>query len=575
MNARERILNSAISVFFVILIAGLAYTQLLRYFYYSSLSKNNVIRIIPIDSPRGIIFDRNGVPLVTSRLSFDAAIVYQELKQREKLITSLGDALGVSREKIIKSLGKASLKPYAPVTIVEDIGKDNAMVLEEASADMRGLVIETRSRRNYLYNEIGSHLFGYLSEITEEELENLRDYGYRPKDLIGRSGLEKYYDRFLEGVDGGIQIQVDNKGRQRKILGVKEPVSGRDLYLTVDISIQKVCDRLLGEHPGAVVVMDPRSGEILALASHPPYDPNVFVSAGTSAERLRLLNDRRGRPLSDKAISGLYSPGSVFKIVIASGALDTKKITPGTHFFCSGSYALGNARFDCWKEGGHGSQDVVDGFMNSCNVFFYNTGRVMGVDNIENFAKSFGFGKPTGIDLPDEVGGLVPGRLWKRMEKNDNWYEGETVNYAIGQGYLLVTPIQILQMMSVVANNGNIVRPFLAKQIGSTPVAAVRKRSIGLKSTTIKKVREGLFKVINDESGTGRRARAEGVQVAGKTGTAQNPQGKTHAWFAGFAPYDDPKICLVVFLEHGGKGGLEPAEIAKSIFEEAKAKGYL
>lgn len=571
----EKRLETAASVAFVFLMAGLLYTQILRYNFYSRLSKNNVIRIIPIDGPRGTIFDRRGIPLVSNRLSFDVAVVYQELKRQEEFIRLLNDALGIPREKIIESLVKASVKPYAPVTILEDIQKDKAIYLEEASTEMGGVLIETRSRRHYIYEDTASHLFGYLTEITEDELEALEDYGYRAKDLIGRAGVEKYYDKYLTGIDGGMQIQVDNKGRQRKVLGLKEPSSGKDIYLTVDISIQALCDKLLGEKQGAIIVMDPRSGEILALSSHPAFDPNVFVKAGASHERLRLIKDKKGRPLSNRAISGLYAPGSVFKIVVASGALNAKKISPATHYFCNGSYALGNAKFDCWKEEGHGMQDVTDGLMNSCNVFFYNTGRAMGVDNIEASAKSFGFGRPTGIDLPDEVGGLVPGRLWKRLHKKDTWYEGETVNYAIGQGYLLVTPIQVLEMMTVMANRGSLIRPRLVKQVGSTILSNSKPKAIGLKDQVIQKVRQGLFKVVNNEHGTGRRAYVEGVAAAGKTGTAQNPLGRTHAWFAGFAPYDDARLCLVVFLEHGGKGGIEPAEIARGIFAEAKAKGYI
>ncbi|MFA5146074.1 MAG: penicillin-binding protein 2 [Candidatus Omnitrophota bacterium] len=571
----EKTVRAAISVLFASLVIALFYTQLVRFNFYSRLSKNNVIRIIPIDGPRGTFFDRRGVPLVRDRLAFDVAVVYQELRDRTHFMQTLKDVLGIQDEKIRKALSKASAKPYAPVTVIEDIGKDKAMVLEEASTDISGLVIETRSRRHYIYNDSGSHIFGYLSEVTEEELEGLRDYGYRPKDLVGRSGLEKRYDRYLTGLDGGMQIQVDNKGRQRKVLGVKEPSAGKDIYLTVDIAIQETVDRLLGDRNGAVVVMDPRNGEVLALASHPAFDPNVFVRPDGSDERVRLLMDRKGRPLSDRAISALYAPGSVFKIVIASAALNSGKITPNTTFVCNGSYALGRSKFDCWKETGHGPQMVVEGLKNSCNVFFYSTGRLIGADIIEAYAKAFGFGRPTGIDLPDEVGGLVPGKLWKRLARNENWYEGETLNYSIGQGFLLVTPIQVMQMTAVIANGGKIVRPYLVKQIDSSVVADVRSKNIGLRSDTIRKVREGMREVVSSADGTGRRSGVEGVVVAGKTGTAQNPQGRTHAWFTGFAPYDDPRVCLVVFLEHGGKGGLEPAEIAGGIFEVAKERGYI
>jgi penicillin-binding protein 2 len=276
----------------------------------------------------------------------------------------------------------------------------------------------------------------------------------------------------------------------------------------------------------------------------------------------------------NRAISGLYPPGSIFKIVTSAAALEAGRTTYYTRFFCDGSFTLGRSRFECWKEGGHGSQNITEALMNSCNVFFYNAGRSAGVDNIETFAKIFGFGRRTGIDLPDESAGIVPGRLWKRLYRRDNWYEGETISYAIGQGYLMVTPIQVVEMTAAIANKGSVARPHVVRRIDKTEIAPAGRRDLGLRGDTVKRIREGLYKVVNGESGTGRRAHIEGAAAAGKTGTAQNPLGRTHAWFTGFIPYEDPRICLVVFLEHGGKGGAEPSEMAKAIFEAAKKKGY-
>lgn len=572
---KDRILTVSIAVIFALLCAGLFYNQIIRYGYYSRLSKNNSIRVIPIDGPRGNILDRNGLPLVTNRLSFDVVIIYRELSDRTRLIRLLNETCGMSGRQIGLALEKAARKPYAPVTILEDIDKDKAIRLEEESFDIDGLMIETRSKRNYIYNRTGCHLFGYLGEVTEDELEDLKDDGYRPRDLIGRAGIEKMYETYLKGVNGGTQIEVDSRGRQKRLLGIKEPSSGKDVYLTIDLPIQLVCDKLLGDRKGVVIVMDPRNGEVLALASHPAFDPNVFVKPDTSDERLALTKDRIGRPLSDRAISGLYAPGSVFKVVTASAALETKKINQYTKFSCPGSYRLGRATFNCWKEKGHGLQALREGLMNSCNVFFYNTGRVTGVDAIECYTKLYGFGKTTGIDLPDEVSGVAPGKAWKRLHRKDGWYEGETLNYAIGQGYLMVTPIQVLNMMAVMANKGSLVKPYVVKRIDKVETIPDKEKNIGLRDSTVRQIREGLYEVVNNENGTGKRARIDGVVVAGKTGTAQNPQGRTHAWFAGFAPYDGAKVCVVVFLEHGGKGGIGAAEVAHGIFEEANRRGYL
>lgn len=572
---RDHFIVAALSILFAALISGLFYNQILRYGYYSQLSRNNSIRVIPIEGPRGNIYDRTGSPMVSNRLSFDVAVVYQEIADRKKLVRLLTDVMEMTGTEIMAALDKAGRKPFTPVTIAEDIPREKAFALEESGVDSSGMIIETRSKRDYIHGIYASHVLGYLSQITDRELDGLKDNGYRMKDLIGRDGIEKSYESYLKGVDGGTQVEVDSRGRQTRVLGLKEPESGRDLQLTIDMPIQTACDKLLGEHKGAVVVMDPRNGEVLAMTSHPAYDPNIFVKSGTSKDRLRLLKDKTGRPMSNRAISGTYAPGSVFKIVTASAALETGRITRGTRFFCPGYYKLGHAEFDCWKKDGHGSQNLVEALMNSCNVFFYNTGRSAGVDRMEAYSKLFGFGKPTGIDLTDEVGGIAPGREWKRVRRKSGWFEGETLNYAIGQGYLAVTPMQVLNMVSVMANNGNLVRPHLVKKIGDTEVASQKPRNIGLKAGTLNEVRIGLSECINNDSGTGKRARASGTRVAGKTGTAQNPQGRTHAWFCGFAPYNDPKVAVVVFLEHGGKGGLEPASIAKGIFEEAEKRGYL
>jgi len=572
---RERLLITIISALFVMLGLGLFYNQVIRFGYYSHLSKNNSIRIIPIDGPRGNMLDRNGAVVVSNRLSFDVAVVYQELRDKQKFIRVLSNILNIPARDIVRVMDKARSKPYAPVTILEDIDKNKAIMLEEASFDIDGLTIETRSRRDYLFNNTGSHLFGYLSEIGESELDELRDYGYRMRDLVGRSGLERQYEFYLKGIDGGTQIEVDSRGRQTKVLGVKEPSSGKDIYLAIDITLQAACDKLLGDRKGAVCVMNPVTGEVLALASHPAFDPNVFVRPKASEQRIGVIKDRVGRPLSNRAISASYPPGSVFKVVTASAGLETKRISPAARFVCNGSYHLGKAEFDCWKSEGHGSQNVTEGLMNSCNVFFYNTGRAAGADAIETYSKAFGFGQQTGIDLPDEAKGVVPGRAWKRAYKHTGWFEGDTVNYSIGQGYLLTTPIQVARMMGVIANGGLLVRPYIVRRVGDFMIQPERPKYIGLNPATINIIRRGLYDVVNDANGTGKRAKLEDVVVAGKTGTAQNPQGRTHAWFAGFAPYDKPKMCVAVFLEHGGKGGLEPAEIARGIFEEAKRKGYL
>lgn len=575
MIPREKHLLLPIRILFILIVLGLVYMQIFMHRYYTKLSNDNTIRIIPIDGPRGTIFDRNGVAMVSDRIAFDVAVVYQELKKKEKLIHLLNEELDIPLKNIKDAIEEACNKPYAPVTIVEDIDAQKAFALEEASFDIDGLVIQTRSVRNYPFNKTGSHLFGYLSEISEEELASSGEYGYRKNGLLGRDGLEKYYNKYLAGIDGGLQMQVDNKGRYVRTLGLKEPSKGKDLHLAIDVNLQTVCDKVLEGKAGAAIVMNPSTGEILALSSAPGFDPNIFIRQEGSSDRLALINDKRNYPLLNRAVSCLYQPGSVFKVVVASAALEKNAISNGTRFNCSGIFTLGNAKFACWKEGGHGLQNIVEALMNSCNIFFYNTGILVGADNIEHYAMLFGFGKRTGIDIPDEARGIVPGKAWKRLYKNEAWYEGDTVNYSIGQGYLMVTPLQILEMMAVMANKGDLVKPYIAKSIDTKDISCTTRHRVGLSDETIRTVRTGLYKVVNDENGTGKRAKVEGLAIAGKTGTAQNPSGKTHAWFSGFAPFDDARICLVVFLEHGGKGGVEPSDMAREIFQEAKLRGYL
>jgi penicillin-binding protein 2 len=277
----------------------------------------------------------------------------------------------------------------------------------------------------------------------------------------------------------------------------------------------------------------------------------------------------------NRSIQGGYPPGSVFKIVTSTSALEKKKISPGRTLYCSGLYFLGGNLFRCWREKGHGAVSIRDALKHSCNVYFYQLGRIIGAEEIANYAVRYGFGHPTGIDLPGEISGLVPNKMWKLLKKRESWYEGETLNYAIGQGYLLVTPMQILRMTAAVANGGYLLRPYLVNKIEDIDISQTKKAHTRISEETLNTVKEGLFKVVNEPDGTGRRAYIEGLDISGKTGTAQTSTDKTHAWFAGFAPLADPKIALVVFLEYGGKGGLGGSQTAHDIFAELKNLGYL
>ncbi|MFH1753384.1 MAG: penicillin-binding protein 2 [Candidatus Omnitrophota bacterium] len=570
---RIKILGVLIYIPFFLLAVGLFYLQIINGANYERLATRNRIRLVPIESPRGRIFDRNGVLLVNNRISFDVSIITQELKNKDEVLEKLAMRLNQPKESLEEALKKNFITPFQPVKIAFDIGKIKAITIEEERLDLPGVIIETSPYRHYIYKETGSHIFGYLGLINSRELEKLKSYGYTTNDYVGRSGVEKYYDSYLKGTDGGMQIEVDNRGHQVGILGIREPIKGKDLYLSIDIRLQEFIENVFKGARGVACVMDPRSGEILSLVSTPAFDPNIFLAEGSS-RRISSLFASEDYPLLNRAIQCGYPPGSVFKIVTSSAGLE-KNISPERTLYCSGLYFLGGNIFRCWKEKGHGALAVRDALKHSCNVFFYQLGRMVGAEEIANYAVKYGFSHPTGIDLPGEYSGLVPNRMWKLLNKRESWYEGETLNYAIGQGYLLVTPMQIVRMVSSVANGGYLVRPFLVKKIEDVDISQTKRSSVNISKETLDIVKEGLVKVVNDPDGTGRRAYVEGAKVAGKTGTAQTSQPKTHAWFSGFAPADEAKVVLVVFLEYGGKGGLGASQTAREIFVELQNLGYM
>jgi len=569
-----KILAVIIFIAFGALLIGLFYMQVIRGSHYSLQSQSNRIRLASLEAPRGRIFDRNGVVLVGNRISFDVAIIPQEFGNNGKSFAILSKILKIPANKIRKIYNKNKRAPFAPAIIQADIDKKTAIQIEEARLELPGVVLQAHPLRDYIYKNVGSHLFGYLGYIGRKELTKLKNYGYQKKDLIGRSGLEKYYDNYLRGQEGGLQVEVNNRGRQLRMLGLKEPIRGKDMYMTIDVRLQKFLDELMGRFNGVIIVMNPSNGEILGMANKPNFDPNLFVGKRDSGTIKKLLN-RKDYPLLNRAVQGKYPPGSVFKVVVALAALEKKKMSTYSSFTCNGSYSLGGKVFNCWKKKGHGTQEITTGIKNSCNVYFYQAGRIAGVDNIYDFARRLGYGTLSGIDLPCETPGLLPNRMWKMVSKREAWYEGDTINLAIGQGYLLVTPVQIIRMMAAMANGGYLIRPHLVSSIASVDVFDLATQRIRVSKESCDLIRKGLARVVNDKDGTGKRARVPGLSIAGKTGTAQTAKNKTHAWFSGFSPINEPKVCVLVFLEYGGKGGSFASEIAGKIFKELNREGYI
>lgn len=510
--------------------------------------------------------DRNGVALADNQISFNLAVIPQEIKDKEREFLKISQILGKDKGALEKEFRKNLSLPFAPAVISKNIDKKQAIILEQKKASLPGVIIEQNSKRFYPFSEGASHVIGYVGEIDKARINRLKDYGYKAKDIVGYSGLEEFYDEILRGADGGVQIEVDNRGSPVRIIADRTAQKGKDIITTLDIRIQRIASDLLEGRRGAIIVMDADNGQILAMASRPAFDPNIFVSEFSEEKINRIFNDRNS-PLLNRAVSGLYSPGSVFKAVAATAGLESKKINRKTSFFCSGKMNLGARQFNCWSK--HDNQNLEEALKHSCNVFFYQLGLILGPDNLNRYALEFGLGAQTGIDLPAESKGLVPSRGQKKISKKESWYPGDTLNFSIGQGDLLLTPLQAVKLMAIIANNGKIIKPHLLKAIDAKEVEDKRKNNeVKINKDALSQVKSYLKGVVKSETGTAHILHMENLSVAGKTGTVQTEVlGRQHAWFVGFAPFEKPKIVFCVFLEQGGSS-TEACIIAKKMLEE-------
>jgi len=571
---RINIISVAISASSLLLLAALFYFQIIGYGYYRSLSLKNTVRTIPLEASRGAIYDRKGIVLAKDDISFNLVLIPQEISDLGSTLNMLSAVTGRKREELEAIYRKNYRFPFVPADIISNIPPEKAFRIEEKLIDIPGALIWSIPKRLYPNGRVGSHIMGYIGKIADSELKKLKDYGYSMRDLVGKNGVEQYYDIYLKGDDGGIQIEVDSRSREISRIGFKEPKRGKDLTLTIDLGLQRFIDMLFEDKKGACIVMQSKTGRVLGLVSSPEFDPNIFVT-GKDEGRFKILRDT-GCPLLNRAITGTYPPGSTFKTVVACAGIATGTVKETTSFLCTGVFKLGNTSFRCWKESGHGYQDIVQALTHSCNVFFYSLGKALGAEQIYKYALSFGLGNYTGIDLPQEAKGVAPSPMWKRFTLKAPWYEGDTINYSIGQGYLEVTPIQMLRVITIVANNGFCPQPYIVEDIEGVKTSRKREYSAKLRPELFKMIRAGLFDAVNDPTGTGQGARINDLDVSGKTGTAQSgPSRKSHAWFIGFLPSDEPLISLVVFIEHGGKGGESAANIARLIAVYLKENGFL
>jgi penicillin-binding protein 2 len=576
-SGRIRVLGWLIVLVIAVLIARLGYLQVYDGEYYAGLADGNRIRLIPAMAPRGTFYDRNGTLLVTNRPGFTVSLLPLTAPISPDVIARLSELLKVPQEEIQKKIQAHS--GFDPIRIKNDVGPEITTIIEEQKSSYPGVVIEVQPIRNYIYKEQGAHTFGYVSEISDDELEKRKADGYKSGDIIGKFGLEKVYDHELRGVNGGEQVEVDVTGKPVQVLGRKEPVPGCDLVLTIDQKIQAAAERAIdtqlvkiGAKAAAAVVMNPQTGEVLAMVSRPAFDPNLFAH-GISSKDWKVINDNPNFPMDNKTITGEYPPGSTFKIVTGVAALSDGKVTPEEKILDTGHHWIipkGNAEGEAL-----GWINFTEALAHSDNVYFYEMGNRLGIDALERYARMFGLGQKTGINLPYESEGLVANKAYKKKVFDDDWYLSETFDAAIGQGFNLVTPLQAAMVMSEIAADGKRYQPYLVQRIvapdGSTVKAfqPVLLSQLDVRPDIIHLVQQGL----RDVTKFGTAASVFGanfpVDIAGKTGTAENPHGRDHGWFVAYGPFGNPNIVVAVIVEQGGFGSQSAVPIGKKILEAA------
>jgi penicillin-binding protein 2 len=552
--------------------------QILDYKKYWALSEANRTRDVVIPAPRALLTDRSGsVILADNQASFKASIIRENIKDFDESCRRISGLLGLDEAVLRERIEKyKSLPAFKPIIVKDNLALDDVSRIEARKMDLPELVLETEPKRNYPFGTLAAHVIGYMQELTMDELRTLYT-DRRMGDMIGRTGAEGVWESRLAGTDGKIVEVVDSQGRKKDELERIEPKQNPKLVLSLDYDLQAKAGELLAGKEGAIVALDAKTGEVLTLASFPTYDPNKFITRFTPEEWMSLVNNP-DNPLLDRSIQGQYAPGSVFKLVMASGALDSGVISDQTTFFCGGTAEIYGRPFRCWFEPGHGSLNLYEAIRQSCNIYFYNVGRRMDIDEIARYARELGLGSKTGIDIPGEKSGLVPSSEWKKKTTGAPWYPGETISVAIGHGALQVTPLQIACLTAIIANRGVKVRPHLLA------AAPTESEPVEISRLTFEKVIEGMWRSAN-AGGTGQLAKVEGFDVCGKTGSTQTvsretaeklaavaKQKKTHSWFTGFAPRNDPQIVVTVLVEFGGLGGATAAPIAGQMFSLYKSK---
>lgn len=563
-----------VAVAFLVIVGQLWYLQVLEGDRFLDASDKNRIRVRPIAAPRGILYDRHGVPLVDNRPAFTLSLIPRELPRetgaRDAVLGRLASLLQIPYRELLDAVARVASDSFLPVRVRRGLSLEDVAKVEEWKLELPGVITEVEPQRVYPTSRFAAHLLGYVREAGDDQLRPGR---VRRGDMVGQSGLERLLDEHLRGTDGGERIEVDALGRPVRLIKQAEPRPGADVVTTVDRRVQEAAERALAGQAGAVVVMDPRTGDVLAMVSTPAFEIDRFTGTIDRSAWLRLVQDPSA-PLLNRAIQSQYAPGSVFKIIVAAAGLQERTLAPMDRVYCTGEFELGGVTFTDWKEGGHGWVDLREALRESCNVYFYQAGLKVGAAAMARWARAFGLGRATGVGLAGERAGIVPDPRRGRR----GWFAGDTVNMSIGQGRLLVTPMQVARFMAAVANGGVLWRPRLVQRVVHVDEGVLWSDEgevaghVTLAPAVWAFLRASLWSVVN-EGGTGAQARIPGLDIAGKTGTAQraakghSAAGDDHAWFAAFAPVRDPEVVVVVLVERGGKGGQVAAPIARKVLE--------
>ena len=578
LKRRLTIAFSLAALFFVIFSARLFYLQIYKGEEYRDFSERNILRVLDLPAPRGRVFDRNGEKILYNKPSFNIRVFPKEITDAEGLAQKLAKIIDVPEKQLLKKLRKiASLKNFYPVTIAKDISREQLLLVEKNKETLESVFLELGHKRFYPHGEAAAVLLGYTGIADAEEVKAHRRINSGTQ--VGKTGVEKIFDNELRGPNGIQYIMVNAHGKvisdslatllpTRKN---KEMVQGKDIHLTIDAELQKTANDALGDEKGAIVVMDVRSGEILAMVSRPSYRPE-HISKGLSPEK-----QKRGKEsfsLLNRSTQGTYPPGSVLKIITAFALLEEKTANPKSSVYCPGYYLINEKRFNCWQEEGHGHMNLHRAIVESCDVYFYKLSLKLGVDGLYPYLKRFGLGERTGIALPEKRG-VSPSRTWKRKHLKEPWYAGETAMLGIGQGYVTTTPLQINVVTAAIANGGSIVRPKIRKT-DEKAVPRITGAAKRLNAKSVSFLKKALFDAVNAHRGTGIYARSNATSVSGKTGTAQvvsaevestEKRFQDHAWFTSYAPSDSAEIAVTVLVENGGSGSVAAAPIAKKIIE--------